>query len=291
VPQVRRSVRDRPRDQVAILPDTPKIGSPGGVTVLYAHEALLLIGHGSVRYPEAGVAMLRHAEALRDTARFAQVEVAVLNGAPTVADALARITARGVRVVPFFMEDGYFTRVAVPRALHKRHVHLCPPVGVHDGMAGLIERHARDGCEALGVPSRSAAVLVVGHGSARSPGRALALHRHASRVAATGLFARVETACLEEPPLVADVLHGLRAHAVVVIGFFGNRGGHVRDDVPRLVAAEQAARLQDAGGAGLPVRLHGSVTDDPMMVQIILDQAAGDQADGDQATGEHPGGD
>jgi sirohydrochlorin cobaltochelatase len=244
---------------------------------LSINDALLLIGHGSERYPGAGAAMLRHADALRADARFGRVEVALLNGAPSVQEALARIGSAFVRVVPFFMEDGYFCRVAVPAALGGRPALFCPPVGVHDGMAGLIERQALAACDGWGVPSRGAAVLVVGHGSASAPGRPLALYRHAARVAATELFARVEAACLEEAPFVADTLAGLRAHPVVVIGFFANQGGHVRDDVPALVAAEQAARLWVlGGGAGHKVRFHGCIADDPMMVQIIVDQAGGE---------------
>ena len=242
-----------------------------------ANEALLLIGHGSARYPDAGDALHRHAAALREADRFAQVEVALLNGAPSVADVLARIGTTAIRIVPFFMEDGYFSRVAVPRAVGERPALIGPPVGIHDGMAGLIERQALAACDNLGVPSRAAAILVVGHGSSSAPGRALALHRQAARVAATELFARVEAACLEEPPFVAETLIGLRAHPVVVIGFFANHGGHVRDDVPALIAAEQAARLRTAkGDPGHKVRFHGCVTDDPMMVQIILDQATSD---------------
>jgi sirohydrochlorin cobaltochelatase len=238
---------------------------------LSTDDALLLIGHGSARYPDAGAAMLRHAETLRATGQFARVEVALLAGSPTVAEALARIGEGSVRVVPFFMEDGYFCRVAVPAALGGRPALLCPPVGVHDGMAGLIEQQALAGCAACGVTAREAAVLVVGHGSATAPGRALALHRHAARVAATELFGRVETACLEEAPFVADALAGLRHHPVVVVGFFANQGGHVREDVPALVAAEQAARP-----SGQAVRFHGCVADDPMMPRIILDQAGGE---------------
>jgi sirohydrochlorin cobaltochelatase len=238
-----------------------------------ADEALLLIGHGSVRYPEAASALLRHAEALRRINQFTLVEVALLNGAPSVQDALVRIGTRLIRVVPFFMEDGYFTQVAVPRALGNRAARLCPPVGVHDGIAGLIERQALAACDSLGVASRAASVLVVGHGSSASPGRALSLHRHASRVAATELFARVEAACLEEPPFVADALLGLRAHPVVVIGFFANHGTHVRDDVPALIQAEQTARAQ-AEDVRSEVRFHSCVSDDPMMVQIIMDQAS-----------------
>jgi sirohydrochlorin ferrochelatase len=174
-----------------------------------------------------------------------------------------------LRVVPFFMEDGYFSRVAVPRVLADRAVLIVPSVGVHDGIAGLIEHHALAACDDLGVSSRSVAVIVLGHGSASAPGQALALHRHASRVAATELFARVEAACLEEAPLFADALSGLRAHPVVVIGFFANHGAHVRDDVPALIAGELAARSH----AAPTVRFGGCVTDDPAIVQIIIDQA------------------
>lgn len=240
-----------------------------GDTGLHGNDALLLIGHGSARYPDAAGAMHRHAQALRQAARFAQVEVALLHGDRSVDQALARITAPTLRVVPFFMEDGYFSRVAVPRALANRAPLIGPPVGVHDGIAGLIEHHALAACDSLGVPSRTAAVIVLGHGSASAPGQALALHRHASRVAATELFARVEAACLEETPFIADALAGLRTHPVVVIGFFANHGAHVRDDVPALIAAELTAR----GHAAPTVRFGGCVTDDPAMVQIIIDQA------------------
>jgi sirohydrochlorin cobaltochelatase len=236
---------------------------------LFVNEALLLIGHGSERYPDAPDAMHRQADRLREGGHFAAVEVAVLNGAPTVAEALGRIPAPVVRVVPMFMEDGHFTRFAVPLAVGSgSHIVLCPPIGVHDGMAGIIERQALAGCAALGVSSHEAGVVVVGHGSARAPGRSLALHRHTARVASTGMFARVEAACLEEAPFVADTLASLRAHPVVVIGFFANHGGHVRDDVPGLVAAEGVGRA-------LPVRFHGCVIDDPAVAAIILDHASG----------------
>jgi sirohydrochlorin cobaltochelatase len=236
------------------------------------------MGHGSERYPDAASAMRRHADVLRARGQFGQVEFAVLHGAPTVADALGRISAATIRVVPFFMEDGYFSRVAVPQAIAGvstgagvtasggPRIVMCPPIGAHDGMAGVIERQALGLCAGSGIASCQAAVLLVGHGSAKSPGRTLALHRHSSRVAATELFAWVEAACLEEAPFVAEALHGLRAHPVVVIGFFANHGGHVRDDLPALIAAEQA-------NTGRPLHFHACVADDPAVTEIILDQA------------------
>jgi sirohydrochlorin cobaltochelatase len=236
---------------------------------LSENEALLLIGHGSARYPDAANSMRLHADRLRQGSHFVQVETAVLNGTPSVPQVLAAISAPLIRVVPFFMEDGYFSRVAVPLAVPAgSHIMLCPPIGVHDGITGIIERQALAGCAALAVPSHDAAVVVIGHGSAKAPGRNLALHRHTARVASTTLFARVEPACLEEPAFVPDVLASLRHHPVVVIGFFANRGTHVRDDVPALLAAEAQVRA-------LPVRFQGCVVDDPAIAAIVLDQASG----------------
>lgn len=251
------------------------------------NDALLLIGHGSGRYPDAADPMRQHATMLRR--RGWSVEIAVLNGSPTVADAFARLGAATVRVIPFFMEDGYFSKVAVPRSVQpvmagtdaasahsaSATILFAPPVGLHDDIAAIIERQALAGCAELGVAPDIAAVVVIGHGSSSAPGRALALHRHCSRVAATATFARVQAACLEEAPFVADVLRGLPSHPVVVVGFFANQAGHVLDDIPALLAAEQAAR-RDArdGGAGFPVRFQACVTDDPAMADIILAQAA-----------------
>jgi sirohydrochlorin cobaltochelatase len=235
------------------------------------NDALLLIGHGSARYPNAGAVIHRHAATLRALGHFSQIQVALLNGPPTVDQALAQIDAPTIRVVPFFMEDGYFTRVAIPKAIAAGlgRICLCPPVGVHHAISDIIRDQALTACSDRGVPPDHAAVLIVGHGSAKAPGRALALFRHAACVASTALFARVEAACLEEAPFVADQLYRLRTHPVVVIGFFANQGGHVRDDVPSLIAAEQAARL----GLGPDVRFHGSVTDHPTLTRIIVDQA------------------
>ena len=82
-----------------------------------ASDALLLVAHGSDRYADAARGLEAHAAALRARARFTEVAVGVLSGTPAAADALARLTAEAVHVVPFFMEDGYFTRTAIPAAL------------------------------------------------------------------------------------------------------------------------------------------------------------------------------
>ena len=180
-----------------------------------------------------------------------QVEVAVLNGAPSVSDALAAISQPIIRVVPFFMEERLFQPGR--------------------GAAGDWRRDVRDADNRAGsfcVPRSGSMTAWPGSSSAgRWPPAAIAPFPRATPrfwspamglpvspaelwhcigtppvSPATDLSLGVEAACLEEPPFVADALHGLRAHPVVVIGFFANQGGHVRDDVPALIAAEQAGR-------------------------------------------------
>jgi len=231
-------------------------------------EALLLVAHGSHRYSGAGQAVHSHAAALRATSGFAEIAAGCLNGTPSAADALAQLTAPIVHVVPFFMEQGWFVREAVPRALHHASGRLCyhPPVGTHPGLAGIAAARVQ---RAAGAATPGFSVLLLGHGSARAPGRPMALHRHAAALAAMGTFAAVRAAFLEEPPLAADALRDWRAQPVAVLGFFAGDGGHVRDDLPALLAAEHAQR----GAGGAPLLDLGTIADDPAMPRIILDQA------------------
>jgi sirohydrochlorin cobaltochelatase len=228
---------------------------------------LLLIGHGSIRHPGAGRILHRHAETLRCQGH--DVEVAFLNGSPSIPEALHAVSSLPIRVVPFFMEDGWFTRAAIPRALDGVNAHLCPPIGTHPALANLIHRQADAACHHLAIPPHESAILLIGHGSASAPGRHLALYDHAATLAARRHFAAVAPACLEEPPFVADTLATLRARPVIVIGYFANLGGHVTQDVPCLLDAERAAR----GPGAPPVHFAGCVTEDPAIPGIILDQA------------------
>ena len=229
-------------------------------------DALLLIGHGSARYPDAGRPLLAHADAIREENHFAEVATGFLNGAPSVADALAALRAPKIHVVPFFMEDGYFTQVAVPKILAahgSRDIQLHAPVGTQAAMAATIEARVR---RDVAIDPALLALVLIGHGSGRNPGQPMALHRHAATLGEGKRFGSVQVAFLEEPPSVENVLAALRGHPVAVLGCFANDGKHVRDDLPRLIAAEQAIR----GARSPPLHGLGTIADDIGMRGLIL---------------------
>ncbi len=242
---------------------------------MFTRDALLLIGHGSSTVSDAARPLLAHAEVIRNTGGLAEVEVGMLLGEPDVTEAFKRFNAPLVHIVPFFLDDGYFTRIAIPdRVLPlvsgSRVVRFCQPVGSHRGIAALLEIRLTRHCEMFGNNPKSLSVLLVGHGSSRGPGRALTLQRHAAALEAMRRFGWIRVAYLEEPPFVAEALANSRGHIVAVVGYLLNEGAHATKDLPCLIAAERAAR----GANWPPVHDLGTIGADEAMPRLIMDQVA-----------------
>ena len=240
---------------------------------MFSKDALLLIGHGSSTLPGAARLLLAHAEEIRQSGRFGEVAVGMLRGEPGLAAAYDSLTARTVHIVPFFLEDGYFTRITIPdlllpRVAGGRFLRFCKPIGSHDSLAGLMEARIIRYCEMYGIDAKTLSILLVGHGSSKKPGRALALKRHAERLEATGHFGWVRVAHLEEPPMVPETLAGARGYVVAVIGYFANEGTHATEDLPRMIAAEREQR----GMSWPPVHDLGIIGTDEALPRLIIDQ-------------------
>lgn len=90
-------------------------------------------------------------------------------------------------------------------------------------------------------------IVLFAHG-ARDPEWALPVQRLAGLVAARDAGARVETAFLEHmtPPLEQAVDKLLRdgIHDITVVPVFIAQGGHLKQDLPRIVAAIRDSRPQ-----------------------------------------------
>ena len=246
---------------------------------MLTQDALLLIGHGSTVLPDAARPLIAHAEVIRESGRFSEVKVGMLLGEPDVSSVFATLTAPVVNVVPFFLDDGYFTRIAIPDRLLQltsgsRVIRFCPPVGLHEGIATLLETRLVRHCEMYGTDPKSLSVLLVGHGSAKGPGRARALPRHTKALESGGRFGWVRIAYLEEAPFVAEALASTRGHVVAVIGYLANEGMHATKDLPRLIAAERAAR----GTNWPPVHDLGTIGADEVLPSLIMDQVTATRA-------------
>lgn len=238
-------------------------------------DALLLAGHGSLR-AGSGAAMLRLAARLREAGHAPLAAAGFLNySRPTLAEALSRLTARGARavtVLPYFLVPGYFTRVALARALDELRaanprvsIAQAQPLGAHPAMAALVERRA----VAAGAGPASA-VLLAAHGSP-DPASNEPIHAVAAMVAAAGRFGAVGVCYLglNEPSIPAAIAAGLAAGYmhIVVVPYLLQFGGHAAEDIPAAVA-EAAARQPGARLALAPYLGY-----DPLLAEVLAARA------------------
>jgi sirohydrochlorin cobaltochelatase len=243
------------------MPPAPATdGQPGRspVTSNWRRSALILVAHGSNRCPGPAQQLERHAQALARRGLFAEVQTAVLQGGRSPEEALRSVACERVFVMPMFMCNGQYIRDKVPEAFglmgaatrpNGRTVHLCPPIGLEPGLAALAARRATECLEDLGVPAGDAALLLIGHGSPNESASRQATESQALRIREMGVFDRVVTAYLEEPPALADLLPALSG-PVAVVALLAAHGPHAREDIGRLIADDGRRDIAYIGAIG-----------------------------------------
>jgi sirohydrochlorin cobaltochelatase len=90
-----------------------------------------------------------------------------------------------------------------------------------------------------------AALLLIGHGSARNPQSRVPTLRLADELRRRALFAEVQACFLKEPPLIGEALAGLAAPVVFAVPNLAGEGPLVRVDIPRLLGLGQPSAEQD----------------------------------------------
>ncbi len=203
--------------------------------------SLLLVAHGSTRYPDAAQGLYRIAETLKP--RFAHVDVAFWRQEPVLS--ADHLREGPVFVVPYFAGLGKHTEQLIPERLGlpgKANVTYCPPVGCHPSLPGLIHRRA---LAATDTPAATT-LLLIGHGS-----REGGANRTPEAIAATlrelGGFAEVVTLYLEQTPFAADWRKLVHYPKVVAQPLLLSAGMHASDDLPPLFAGSDAVLLQGIG--------------------------------------------
>jgi len=203
--------------------------------------SLLLVAHGSTRYPGAADGLYRVAERLKP--RFAHVDVAFWRQEPILSP--GHLREGPVFVVPYFAGLGKHTEQLIPERLGlagRADVTYCPPVGCHPALPAMIHRRALARAEA---PAQTT-LLLVGHGS-REGGANRTPEAIAETLRGLGGFAGVATCYLEQAPFAADWPALVRTPYVVAQPLLLSAGMHASDDLPPLFSGSDAVLLQGTG--------------------------------------------
>ena len=184
------------------------------------------------------------ARRVRSLKIFDEVAIGFIHGQPSIEDSAVRIGASHIRLFPLFMSDGYYVRDAIPQRLGIQdgigalghHIAIATPLGLLPALPDVLISAASETATAAGIAPSSATLLLVAHGSEKAPYSANVASGTARRIAQERVFARVETAFLEEEPFFKDQLAACQRPAIV-LGLFAGGGAHAEEDVRAAVRA------------------------------------------------------
>lgn len=169
-------------------------------------------------------------------------------------------------VYPFFMADGWFTRINLPQRLMRAgagSARCLAAFGTDPVLPALLSRAALDGAAVAGLRPQDTALLLAAHGSRRCQGSDATTWAAVRRLQTLTPFRTVTAGFVEQAPDLDDAARDLGP--ALCLPFFSLQAGHVLDDVP--------LALEAAGFAGPllpPIGLHSSV---PGLIAMALAKA------------------
>ena len=199
-----------------------------------AQREALLVAHGSPADPAPQEAVMQ-ALAVRVSfwAPGWRVRGTTLAKEGALEAALSALSAP--LIYPFFMAEGWFTRINLPRRLKaagRDDLRQLAPFGTDPALPDLI-------AHLLQTSGRSGPVLLAAHGSKVSKTSGDTTYQMAQMIEARG-FGPVRPAFVEEAPFLQEVAQEMVSGTC--LPFFALRAGHVVQDVP--------VALQAAGFTG-----------------------------------------
>ncbi len=244
--------------------------------------ALVVVGHGSTANGDSSRTTYLHAARIRERNVFAEVREGFLKQAPALDDVLANISAPKVRLVPFMASKGYVTdRILPAKIAPDSHVVVTEPVGAHPLILATIQTTISSFIKDGEINAGDAAVLIVGHGTAK--GRAAA---DRLGILAAALPTVAKAVFLQQEPLLKDWRKVTDAKTVIVLPFLMSGGLHGTRDVPALLGlnpddhgpglagldkSEKPAGPFELGGR--EVYLFRPLGYEPVITEIIIERA------------------
>jgi sirohydrochlorin cobaltochelatase len=251
--------------------------------VTLSSSALVLVGHGSGRYPDAARPVLALAESIRGRGLFAEVTAVFMKQDPPLAAALSLVSAPIVYVVPVFAGRGFYTGTLIPREIgltgqvtqrDGRRVLYTEPAGSHPRLPGLLACRADGMAQACGWKPEETSLLLIAHGSSRPGGAGETPKAIAAALAGMNHFAEVQLCFLEQDPFAHDWPKMIKGGRVVALPLLVAQGLHAGQDIPPLFGLAPG-ETGPVDSHGRQVALATGLGAEPELEDIILDLVRG----------------
>lgn len=246
-------------------------------------SALVLVGHGSGRYPDAAKPILALADSIRRRALFTEVAAVFMKQDPPLSAALSLVSAPSVYVVPVFAGRGYYTGTLIPREIGLTgpiterdgcRVIYTEPAGAHPRLPALLACRADGVARSCGWTPAETSLLLIAHGSARPGGAGETPKAIAAALAAMDHFAEVDLVFLEQEPFAPTWPERIKGERVVALPLLVAQGMHAGQDIPPLFGLNQG-ETGPVEAQGRKVALATGLGAEPELEEIILDLVRG----------------
>ncbi len=265
----------------------------------FSDAALVVLGHGTTLNAESAAPVLQHAAELRRRKIFAEVREGFWKQEPHIQKVLAEISAPRIFIVPFFISEGYFSWVVIPKAIgitcpqnltrltRRAVIFYTKPVGSHDLMTKVILARADEVAKKFPFPrapkNSDTTLLIAGHGTGRNANSRKAVERQVELIRAQNIYADVGAVFMEEAPLIKGCHENVKTKNIVVVPFFISDGLHAVEDIPVLLG-EPERIVKERLAAGQPtwrnpterdgklIWYSSSVGTEPLLADVILER-------------------
>ena len=216
--------------------------------------AILLAAHGSQRDPAANARIERLAADLASRGIADEVNAGFHQGEPGFTEALNRLEARRVLVIPLFTSEGYYTSEVLPRALRASDRYATVsltqtrPIGTHPGLFELVRDRVTTVARLSGFDLQRTSLLIVGHGTRRHAGSRAATDRVVESLAAENIAAEIVAAFLDDEPDVETAALAVTQPTTLVVPFLIGGSSHAAEDLPRRLGLSERQLAQPIEG-------------------------------------------
>ncbi len=223
--------------------------------------ALIIMTNGEARGNPPNSALHRLVTALKSNdilqkKGITSIHCGVLSGEPSIANALKRAQGDAIDqilIYPLFMSKGYFFKTALPAQLAQSAINipftLLPPLCEDGNLPDVIYQHAIQTLQETNWAITETRLLIVGHGSTKNSASAQATFQQAQSLVSKSQFLGIETAFLEEEPIIGDLLQHTKELQTIIVGYFTGQGLHGKDDIAKAIQ-QSGAKAVYAGSVG-----------------------------------------